>query len=546
MVVHVAVPQQLAQPRPRPPMMDMKMQHVIAHIADDEAGQNREDEILPKRQPQHAIRCGHDGHAHQGRHHQTERIVGVFVMNSVNQEVHASSDRRSRMRVKQEAVAEIFHQRPDKISGETECDRLCNRQGAERKIQQRRRDRRVDDQRNEVMHTRHLVEQPAPEETGGGRQVISTGTAQRAFAHDCSAPASFRRVAPFPGRPALSRHVNIEKGGRDQFGTGAPGLSPVYKVAARRSQAPARRIVPIRFGAGFEINAMKAVVLAALMLALSGSAACADDIGGTGHIEPKGGIVLLNGVPGARVLSISVRAGQMVRRGDLLMTLDDREERASEQIAELALSQAGKDAAQNLAAELTAVRIDEEHRQRAMSDANAYRSLGPDATSQKQLADYNQAAEEAQLQLGVERKKERQVRADNAVSIASAARRLDIERQKLALYRVTAPSDGMILRIDQHVGESLNGGPAIEMGDIRTMYVICQAFQGDLLKLRPGMRATIKNSAFAKSLTGTVENVGRLVDTKAQLGDVKIRLDDPAVASRVVGMEVEVQIARQH
>jgi hypothetical protein len=82
------------------------------------------------------------------------------------------------------------------------------------------------------------------------------------------------------------------------------------------------------------------------------------------------------------------------------------------------------------------------------------------------------------------------------------------------------------------------------MGDIRKMYVICQAFQGDLLKLRPGLHATIKSSAFSKPLRGVVENVGRLVDTKAQLGDVRIRLDDPHVASRVVGMEVEVEIAR--
>ena len=107
-----------------------------------------------------------------------------------------------------------------------------------------------------------------------------------------------------------------------------------------------------------------------------------------------------------------------------------------------------------------------------------------------------------------------------------------------------APSNGTILRVDQHVGETLTGGPAIEMGDIRTMYVICQAFQGDLLKLRPGMRATIKSSAFGKPLQGTVDNVGRLVDTKAQLGDVRIKLDDPSIAGKVVDMEVEVEIAR--
>lgn len=286
---------------------------------------------------------------------------------------------------------------------------------------------------------------------------------------------------------------------------------------------------------------LAALVVAQMLLA---TAATAEEIGGTGRIEPDGGVVVLSGVEGARILSISVKPGQMVKKGDLLMTLDDREQRMNTQIADVALAQARKDAAQNLAAAQLAVEIDNERLRNALKTAADYRALGPDATSEKQISDTEQTAREAQLQLDQDRKKEAQVRFDNAAVISSAARRLDIERQKLAMYNMSAPIGGMILKIDQHVGENLTGAPAIEMGDIRKMYVICQAFQGDLLKLRPGLRATIKSSAFAQPLRGIVENVGRLVDTKAQLGDVRIRLDDPRVASRVVGMEVEVEIAR--
>jgi cobalt-zinc-cadmium efflux system membrane fusion protein len=284
---------------------------------------------------------------------------------------------------------------------------------------------------------------------------------------------------------------------------------------------------------------------ATLLFTMISMAAHGDDIGGTGHIEPSGGVVLLSGVAGARILSIAVRPGQLVKHGDLLMTLDDREQKANTQIADLSLVEAKRDAATNLSAEQVQVEIADERWQRAESDATRYRSLGPDATSVTQLGSYEQAAEEARLQLGVEEKKEQQIRADNAANISSATKRLQIEQQKLALYRVVAPSDGTILKIDQHVGENVQGtGTVIEMGDVRSMYVICQAFQGDLLKLRPGMRATIKNNAFQNPLKGVVENVGRLVDTKAQLGDVRIKLDDPKIASKVVGMEVEVEIAR--
>ena len=286
------------------------------------------------------------------------------------------------------------------------------------------------------------------------------------------------------------------------------------------------------------------LAVAALALILLGTPVEAEDIGGTGHIDPSGGIVLLDGVAGAKILSIPVRPGQVVKKGDLLMILDDRDQRINEQLAEVALVQARRDSTQNLSAEEVTLKIDEERWRNARKQADDYAALGPDAISEVQASNFGQAAEEARLQLGVERKREQQIRADNAANVTSSSKRLEIEKQKLLLYHVVAPSDGTILKIDQHVGENVGGGAVIEMGDIRTMYVICQAFQGDLLKLRPGMRATIKNNAFRNPLKGVVENVGRLVDTKAQLGDVRIKLDDPRIASKVVGMEVEVEITR--
>src|SRR6202030_2401085 len=106
-------------------------------------------------------------------------------------------------------------------------------------------------------------------------------------------------------------------------------------------------------------NAVLAAIVGACF-ALIATFALADDIGGTGRIEPDGGVVVLSGVQGARILSISVKPGQMVKKGDLLMTLDDREQRMDTQIADVALAQARKDATQNLAAAQVAVQIDRE------------------------------------------------------------------------------------------------------------------------------------------------------------------------------------------
>jgi len=41
-----------------------------------------------------------------------------------------------------------------------------------------------------------------------------------------------------------------------------------------------------------------------------------------------------------------------------------------------------------------------------------------------------------------------------------------------------------------------------------------------------------------------IEEIGRIVDTRSRLGEVRIRLDSAEPANRLVGMEVEVVIAR--
>lgn len=279
----------------------------------------------------------------------------------------------------------------------------------------------------------------------------------------------------------------------------------------------------------------------AIALAANGQSG---SIGGNGKIEPRGGVILLSGVLGATVESIEVRVGDAVKRGQLLMVLDDSSVSISEKMAETAFEQAQAHAKESVNDETLSLHLAEERSRQAEKNLSNYRSMGSDSVSSKQMSDLSLAAEDARTSLKIERTKAQQTRADAKINVDSAAKSLQLAKIKLASYRITAPSDGVILRIDQRVGENLVAGPAIEMGDITVMYVIGRIFQGDLSKVKPGMRARIKSSALPKSLAGTVERVGRLIDTNVQLGDVRIKLDDPHLASRLVGMEVEVQIAR--
>lgn len=268
----------------------------------------------------------------------------------------------------------------------------------------------------------------------------------------------------------------------------------------------------------------------------------ASDIGGTGHIEPRGGVVTLSGAGGVAIRSIKVHAGQMVKRGDVLMVLDDLQPRLDEKAAETGLAIAKSGAAQALAGEAVSLKLATDHYRQAKQLADAYRSLGPDATSLHQRQMYDSTAEDARGALAIERRKAEQLNASSAADVQTANSRLLVAQNALTHYQVTAPTDGIILLVAQHEGEISTGGPAIQMGDVSQMYVTCQVFQGDLLKVHPGMKATITSNAMNKTLTGSVVSVSRLITTTTQTGDVRIKLNDTALASRLVGMEVEVKI----
>jgi len=266
------------------------------------------------------------------------------------------------------------------------------------------------------------------------------------------------------------------------------------------------------------------------------------DIGATGTIEPRGGVILISGVVGATIKSIKVHVGQSVKKGDMLMTLIDDQERLDANVAATSLAEAQRHAKQAIADEAISLKLAQDRYRRADQDAQSYRELGPNATSQHQMGVLDAAAEDAKMAMTIERRKYAQVASDAAADIDSANKHFEMAKDKLASYQVTAPSDGVILAVNQHAGEYLSGAPAVAMGDISSMYVSCQVFQGDLLKVRPGMQAVVTSNAFDKSLTGRVEYAGRLVQTNAQIGEVKIKLDDTGLASRLVGMEVDVKI----
>jgi multidrug resistance efflux pump len=279
-----------------------------------------------------------------------------------------------------------------------------------------------------------------------------------------------------------------------------------------------------------------------LQLCPAEAAAPAQNAGAIGQIVPAGGIVALNGPVGAVVSSVQVKPGDSVKAGDLLMTLQGDTLKAEQDLAAADLQGARKVseaqvAAQNLAIELARQRLGE-----ATREVENYREMGARAIAANELARLQAAQAQARVAMQIEQAKLESVRSETNKTIQTAAKRVTLANSAV---EIRAPSGGTILKVDRRPGQRLTPEtPAIQMGDLSAIYVACQVFQGDLLALKPGMKATIRNATLARPLSGTIEEVSRLVETRSRLGEVRIKLDSVEPANRLIGMEVEVVIAR--
>ncbi|MGH6980310.1 MAG: efflux RND transporter periplasmic adaptor subunit [Stellaceae bacterium] len=265
-------------------------------------------------------------------------------------------------------------------------------------------------------------------------------------------------------------------------------------------------------------------------------------VGGTGTIEPNGGIVRLAGVPGYDIKEIYVKEGQTVTRGTALFAQDDITAELGRTNADLDLTTVKRDAEFHTDIEAMTLRLVEMRLQHAKKDAANYRAVGPGGTSEKELSRLQQVVEENQASLDIEKVRAEQLQYDLVNQVRAAALRRDSAAATADRFTARAPGDGTVLKIYKLPGDRASGDTILYFGDLSTMYVNAQVYQGDVFKVKIGMKATVKNSAFPNLATGRVERISHLIGSRSQLGDVLIRLDKTDLAARLVGMEVEVVI----
>ena len=263
------------------------------------------------------------------------------------------------------------------------------------------------------------------------------------------------------------------------------------------------------------------------------------DIGAIGQIIPQGGVVDVMGSPGSRVIAVYVHVGDVVKAGTLLMNTQAVAPGSDIATAKNQFEAAKKLAVEEVAAQTAAVRLAESVAAQTSASERIYKAMGSSLVSKKELDHLEAAATEARLSLDAERDKLRVTKTQTQSALVSAQRLYALALQGADLR---APIDGTILRIGGTVGTQLGSGAAVEMGNLNVMDVLCQVYEGDILRLRPGMRATIRSRALPTPLQGRVEEIGRIINPHAEIGNVRIRLDNAEPADRLVGMEVDVSI----
>ncbi len=293
------------------------------------------------------------------------------------------------------------------------------------------------------------------------------------------------------------------------------------------------------------LSARAGGLVLALLLSWPFAAQAQGELGAIGRLTPKNGIVGLSGTPGSPVGEILVAPDDRVKRGDVLMVLGNKAlletERALAAIEREAAERTGIDA---IEVQKLVVNNARKRHERAKAELAQYRKLGPNAIVERELQRREYDVAETKRGIVLERARLKTLRNELPFKIKSAEARLEAATARLRAAELTAPSDGTILEVRKRVGEHLRGDPAILLADLDNMYVTADVYEGDVLKIEPGMRASAKSSALPAPLAGVVERIERIVNTDSKLAKVLIKLDSSEIAGKVVGMEVQVTIAR--
>ncbi|MGH8289695.1 MAG: efflux RND transporter periplasmic adaptor subunit [Steroidobacteraceae bacterium] len=211
----------------------------------------------------------------------------------------------------------------------------------------------------------------------------------------------------------------------------------------------------------------------------------------TGTIQARHELPIGNSGDTGRIVAVYVQVGDRVRQGQLLAKLDDSV--LAPQVAQLTAA------------------LEQARAQAALSAAEYKRgvAVGPSGGLSAQDIEKLQAASLM-----------------DAANIKVVAAQLAVMRAKLALTRIVAPVDGIVLTRNAEVGQiAASGGTALfDVEDAGQVEMIGQVAEQDMANLKVGQAAGVSMIGYAQPFQGHIWLLGAVIDPQSRLGEVRIAL----------------------
>jgi len=296
-------------------------------------------------------------------------------------------------------------------------------------------------------------------------------------------------------------------------------------------------------------------------------------IEGIGYVEPASELRRLMFRTGGVIRSCRVRAGDVVRKGDLLCELDNSTQRADLELARKQLAQAQADAADINAGvnpyrlkvlEHTIDRLREKVRH-AKADVARYEQLVDKGGVSKQEYD---SARTCRTQAEIElRETEAELhhlrnyvtpekKALMAAKIEHATANVHVADERLQETRITAPFDGTVLKLLKREGEAVSTfvpETVLLFGDLSRLRIRAEIDERFVKELHVGQPA----EAYGRNLLGKTYP-GRVVEVERIMGDktvftrasserkdlhvLQVVIEMDSGFSAPVGLQVDVRI----
>jgi len=280
-------------------------------------------------------------------------------------------------------------------------------------------------------------------------------------------------------------------------------------------------------------------------------------IAAPGRVEPASEEIRIGAAVTAVLKEVTVKAGEHVKRNDVLARLDsdDLAAAVAKAAADFRLAQAQLQRIQNgalpaeRAAALAAVAEAEAVEKQTASEFERQRTLGTQNVASKSAVDQAQrayavarerhkAALDQYALINDPARAEDVAIAEARVDAARAAR--DQAQAELSKTVIRSPIDGVVLRTYRHPGELMSvflDQPILTMGDVSKLYVRAEVDEADIAKVEDGLSAYVTADAYGdQRFYGSVERVGEV------LGKKNVFTDDPKERADTKVLEVLIAL----